>query len=308
MFKKINATTYNELKSKYKWLRVNNSIEDYLEPQYYNHILKDYIFSGKSDLEVFRTFLKRNTNPKTALELGSGSGRVTDVFLNFRNYANWDCKLDILDLSKQMLSYCKNKYADVNYIQYINSDTFEFLSRCEKKYDLVYSLWSYSHSIHQILPRLGDEKGREYVAKTLKKFIKNNLTPNGKMFIIHFDTQSQEQSILIHQWKKLYKMFSDTKKQSPSLQITLKALEELKQNKEISYSVKHLISDGIVYQNENEALETFLNFHMEFEFNDLEILPQVIDELRNNFSNYRNEKGQIVIKTGCFVIEIQKSE
>lgn len=306
MFTKIDENLFATFKSKYNWLSKDNKIEEYIDPEYYNRILKEYSFAGESDLVIFEKFLNANSSPKSVLELGCGSGRVTDTFINCCNKMNWLCQLDILDLSNRMLDYCKNKYTDNQMISYINSDTFSYLENCNKKYDIVYSLWSYSHSIHQILPKLGYEKGKEYIIKTLKKFIINNLNENGKIFIIHFDTKSDEQRILIDQWKKLYNMFSDTTKQSPSLLITEHVLKDLQVNGVIDYKIQHLVGDEIIYENENLALETFLNFHMESEFNDLAILPQVIEELKNYFACYQTKDGKIKIRPGCFVIQIEK--
>jgi hypothetical protein len=49
-----------DLQNKYPWLKVTNSLEEYVEPNYYNKILKDYIFDGKSDINIFEELFKKN--------------------------------------------------------------------------------------------------------------------------------------------------------------------------------------------------------------------------------------------------------
>lgn len=292
---------------KYPFLRINEDYYEYLEPNYYNDILKEYSFNGKSDLEIFTEWLRNNIGKRkelNVLELGCGSGRATDEALKvFKEKYN----LDVLDLSSQMLDYCKKKYVNNNNIKYIKSDTIEYLGNSLKKYDIVYSLWSYSHSIHQILPNMGYEIGKEFIDNSLKRFITNNLEHNGKMYIIHFDSMSDEQKILMHEWKKLYEIFIDSDvNQSPSFIITNDILKELKNNGIINYKIEHLIGDEIEYKDINEALEVFLNFHMESEFNTLDILPEVIDDLINYFEKYKTIDNKICIKPGCFIITINK--
>ncbi len=306
MNEKIEKKEFEKLLEKYPFLIISENISEYLDPNYYNEILKDYIFNGISDLEIFNNWFTENLNKnknQIILELGCGSGRVTDETLKV---INDKCKLDLLDLSNQMLDYCKEKYLNNKNVNFIKSDTFNYLKNTEKKYDIVYSLWSYSHSIHQILPDMGYDKGKEYVENTLKKFIEKNLNSNGKMFIIHFDSMSEEQSILIQEWKKLYEMFQTTNEQSPSFRITKNVLEELQKSNLIEYKIEHLIGEPIVYKNMNEALEVFLNFHMESEFNQLKILPEVIDELQKYFAKFLCKDNTISIKPGCFLISINR--
>lgn len=292
------------MKTKYPWLKITTTVEEYINPSYYNRILKDYIFNNKSDLEHFLNWLKTtNTKGKNVLELGCGSGRVTDVFLSNNKLCN---RLELLDLSTQMLAYCKEKYKDIERIKYIKSDSIEYLRNTKEKYDLVYSLWSFSHSVHQILHEKGLTDGKKYVQEVIYKFIKENMNKNSNFFLIHFDSLSDEQKILIQQWKKVYKTFEQNDIQSPSLLIIEEILKKLQNENIIKLYKKHYIGKEITYMNEEEALEVFINFHMESYFNESNLLEEVIEELKEYFKKYTKPDGTISIKPGCFIYEVEK--
>jgi len=203
-----------------------------------------------------------------------------------------------------MLDFTKKKLSDLN-VRTINSDSIDYLYDCDKKYDFVYSLWSYSHSVHQHLTRYGIDNGSKYVSDALKKFINLNLNEKGKIFIIHFDSLSDEQKILIKQWKKVYPIFENNSIQSPSLNLTIQTLEELKKQEIIDFKITHYSGDEIIYDSIEEALEIFMNFHMESYFNDTPFCIEVIRELTEYFENFR-VGNKIIIKPGCFIIEVVK--
>lgn len=298
--KNIDSET-NFFKKKYPWLNITTTIEEYVEATYYEKLLKEYKFNNKTDLQIFEDYLKNNDfNNKQILELGCGSGRATKLLFN--NIKN--IRLDILDLSTQMLEFTKERFLNKK-INVINSDTIDYLYNSEKNYDFVYSLWSYSHSVHQHLTKYGIDKGSKYISKSLNKFINQNLNKEGKMFIIHFDSLSDEQKILIKQWKKVYPIFENNCIQSPSLNLTNKILEQLKQQNVLDFRITHLPGNEIVYDSLDEALEIFMNFHMESYFNKTALCFDVIKELIEYFEKFRiGEK--IIIKPGCFIIEVIK--
>lgn len=291
--------------AKYKWLKTWKHSE-YLSPDYYHKLLRPYVFSGKDDLTLFRDYLSRlQYVPKNAIEFGCGTGRGTNVFLNrFK-----DSKLNILDLSTQMLNFTSQKF---NVHNTICSDTIDFMKKTSEKFDFAFSLWSFSHSIHQQLEKFTDlDLGKQYIADVLIKFITENLSDNGHMFIIHFDSQSEEQTILMKQWAKKSKVYDRFEQKSLSLECIQSALESLKDNNIISYQLRHQKGEKIKYNNEDNALETFVNFHLEGVFNSEKdnVLSQIIQELRTEFKKYTNEKDQTIsIGTGCYLIEISKND
>ena len=290
-----------DLISNHKWLKITTEVEDYIEPEYYNRLLKHYIFNGKTDLDIFRDYLLNISNCSEILELGCGSGRVSDVFVK---NASKKYNYDLLDLSHQMLDYTKDKFSKFNF-NYIESDTIDYLLNNTKKYDFVFSLWSYSHSVHQQMHKYGVSSGNSYVEAALRKFIISDLLPNGKMFIIHFDSLSEEQEILMKQWKKFYPTFSDTSKQSPSLIVTDSVLSKLQSENIIDYKITHLTGEEIGYDSLEEAMEIFLNFHMESYANEKFELSSVYRDVEEYIKKFK-KNDKIYIKPGCFIIEIKK--
>ncbi|MCR4312610.1 MAG: methyltransferase domain-containing protein [Candidatus Uhrbacteria bacterium] len=293
-------------KARYPWLSVTTTVEEYVAPAYYDRLLKDYVFSGKTDLQIFSDFLGRLV-PKEdmkVLELGCGSGRVTDVAMSW--FGKTSPSLRLVDLSNQMLEFSKNRFIGRENIAFTPSDSVKFLEETTEHYDLCFSLWSFSHSVHQILTRQGLEAGTMYVRSVLSKFFTENMTPDSSFFLIHFDSMSDEQRILIKQWKKVYPIFSDDTQQSPSKRLIDDEMTKLAEEGTISFDVQHLLGEEIVYDSEDEALEIFLNFHTESYFNDSEILPQVTEELKAYFRGFMDAAGVVRIRPGCFVYRINR--
>ena len=92
----------------YSWIKRRNVFEEYVEAEYYNKILKDYIFDKKTDIELFSEWLDTiNVKNSKILELGCGTGRVTEALL--KKWSEYD-ELCLLDLSNQMLEYSKKRW------------------------------------------------------------------------------------------------------------------------------------------------------------------------------------------------------
>lgn len=293
------------LEQKYPWLRIDvKNASDYLTPKYYDAILKEYVFAGKSDLELFRDFLRKNFGDGRAirtLELGSGSGRGTDIFLeNVPSYAY----LNLVDLSAKMVEFCKNKYRNRRNVGFCQSDSIDFFSKTKDAYDFVYSLWSLSHSIHQ---HIVDKEGEyEYVKNNIQNFIERNIAPGGKMYIIHFDSLSEEQSIIYKQLSRDYPVAALTDRQSPSKLMLDEIFDECEKAGVGNTSIRHLVGDPIRYDSRENALEVFMNFHMHTYFNHSDVAEQVIDGLTDSFDKYAHQ-DKILIRPGCFVYVFERS-
>lgn len=290
----------NELVEQYPWLAKVNTVVDYLPPEYYQHLLKPYTFGGVSDLSLLEKFLY-NKNFSKVLELGCGSGRASGTVVSTIPTADYTFS----DLSKRMLEAAR-QYLPKN-SSFIVSDAVEYMENTKDMYDLVYTLWSFSHSTHQHIHRLGIEKAGDYISFVIKKFIRENIVKDGSLFLIHFDSLSQEQSILMRQWKRVFTAFANIKEQSPSKQIIDKTLLELDTKGEITLSINHLKGGAIHYKSEDEVLETFMNFHLETYFNNLPLTESVIDDIKGQISKYRNEDGSYDITPGCYVYSFIKN-
>lgn len=296
----------DKLIKKYPWLEITTTIEEYVEPNYYDNLLKPYIFGGKSDLELFGDFLKLNfktaSQKLNVLELGCGNGRVTKIFLDTIPNNN----LDLIDLSPRMMKSAKNNFKDSENVHYFVSDSIKYLEKTKKVYDLIFSLWSFSHSVHQALSRHSIPKGNNKIKEVLIKTVTRNMKSGSLFFIIHFDSLSDEQRILIRQWKKVFPIFKKNTIQSPSKLIVDESLNELSKNGFITYSSEHYIGKSIKYDSIDKALEIFMNFHMESFFNKSPQCVQIIKELIAYFQKFKRRDGGYYIKPGCYIYKIRK--
>lgn len=295
----------DELSAKYPWLKIITSIKDYVEPNYYDRLLKDYIFNKKSDLAYLKDFLSSLHIHKTAkiLELGCGNGRATKVALTEFPGAQFD----LVDLSPRMLKDARRRFAEKKIpIRYIRSDSTTYLENTNEIYDVIFTLWSFSHSTHQILSKMGLRDGKRRIQKTIRKFVLKNMKVGSAFFLIHFDSLSDEQKILIRQWKRVYPIFRDNRRQSPSKRYIDDVLRKLSDDGIIKLSAAHYKGKPIVYRSPNEALEIFMNFHMESFFNESPYAKEIIESLIKYFKTFEKSNGSIEIAPGCFVYKFIK--
>lgn len=290
---------------KYSWLNYySKDVDDYINPKYYNRLLKEYTFNNLSDLEHFEKYIYSNVNKKniTALELGCGSGRVTDIFLkkitDFKQF-------DLVDLSQEMIEFSKKRFSKYNNLNFFSQDSINFLKKTNKKYDFVFSLWSLSHSIHDHMSKEGVEKASASIRKILINFIKNKLAKNAVFFLIHFDSLSDEQRIVKRQEAKSSPVYIETNKQSHSKRLIDDVFKFLSKKKIIKFTCKHYIGKTIKYKSINEALETFMNFHMETYFNRSDDLGEIINEIIKDFEPYRRGP-KVYISPRCFIYTFKK--
>ena len=292
--------TDTTLIEKYPWLKYVNSVEDYLPPEYYKDLLQPYTFNGVTDIQLLKNFLK-NKNVSSALELGCGSGRASAAAVQMFPGANYTFS----DLSKRMLTSAKSHLPQD--ASFVVSDAIEFMENTANTFDLVYTLWSFSHSTHQHLHRLGIEDGRKYISRVLEKFVLENIKKDGSFFLIHFDSLSDEQSVLMRQWQRVFPTFANIDQQSPSKQITEETLTKLDTNGDIRLNVQHLQGDVIQYESEDVLLETFMNFHLETFFNQSEYLQTVLEDIKMQVATYKQNDGTYAVTPGCYVYSFIKN-
>jgi|AntRauTorcE11897_2_1112592.scaffolds.fasta_scaffold01679_4 ubiquinone/menaquinone biosynthesis C-methylase UbiE len=292
--------TDTTLIEKYPWLKYVNSVEDYLPPEYYKDLLQPYTFNGVTDLQLLKNFLK-NKNVSSALELGCGSGRASAAAVQMFPGVNYTFS----DLSKRMLTSAKSHLPQD--ASFVVSDAIEFMENTANTFDLVYTLWSFSHSTHQHLHRLGIEDGRKYISRVLEKFVLENIKKDGALFLIHFDSLSDEQSVLMRQWQRVFPTFANIDQQSPSKQITEETLTKLDTNGDIRLNVQHLQGDVIQYESEDVLLETFMNFHLETFFNQSEYLQTVLEDIKMQVATYKQNDGTYAVTPGCYVYSFIKN-
>ncbi len=295
-----------DLLLKYPWLKVNTTLEDYVRPDYYDILIKEYAAQKISDLDLLASFVKTITKPEAKiLELGFWTGRCTDVIL--KNVS--EDKMTLVDLSLPMIKNGKIKYPHAHIIE---SDSISFLEKCEEKYNALITLWSFSHSVHQHIDKLWLEDATAYINAVLRKFISKNLNPGGKIFIIHFDTLSAEQRILTKQWVRDFKKFEkfyDNMEQSPSKQILDRLFTGLESENILQWWVRHYEGDAIEYSSLDNAMEVFMNFHLESYFNYWHPkMHEVVEDLEQELLwHLAEDSNTIHIKPWFFIYQFSKA-
>lgn len=288
------------LTQRYPWLIHTNSVEEYLPPEYYKRLLRPYTFNGVSDLQLLEKFLK-DTQASNILELGCGSGRASSIAVSLIPRATFTFS----DLSERMVETAKKNLPPKS--SFITADALEFMERTNDQYDLTYTLWSFSHSTHQHMHRLGIEKAKQYISSVIKKFVKENMKSSSRFFLIHFDSLSDEQRILMSQWKRIFPVFANTEQQSPSKQIIDQTLLDFDNEGLITLSINHMRGDPIIYASENDMLETFMNFHLETYFNTSPIIADVVEDIRSQAERHRKMDGSYKITPGCYIYSFIKN-
>ncbi|MFH1161882.1 MAG: class I SAM-dependent methyltransferase [Candidatus Jorgensenbacteria bacterium] len=302
----ISSDDLSGIRKRYPWIKMfSGDIECYIPPGYYDKLLKEYTFGGKSDLDIFRLYLKSLTLKPgcRVLELGGGTGRATKVFLDaIKNFG----ALDVIDLSPGMVSYLSRRFSRNRNVLVRTADNVDYLNKTKRKYDLVYSLWSFSHSAHQHMADEGLRRGSKYTENSLEGFIKGNINPRGNFFVMHFDSLSEEQRILMKQWAKDFHIFKKRSRQSPSKRLLDKILKNLNGVYIHGLTTKYYAGDQILYNSLDELLEIFLNFHMETEYNRSRYLKRALRDISNDAHKYCQPNGTYLIRPGCFVYSFQR--
>lgn len=291
-----------KLRTQYPWLDTRIDHINYLDPAYYDRILMPYVFDGRNDLELFGDFLK--TLPQKAdgkiLEIGPGTGRATDVLL--RNLPE-KASLDLIDQSERMLSSCVSRFGGGRFRNLLLGDALQTLQVLEDQYDCIFSLWSFSHSIHQKLQE--NPSSEETLAAQIERNFGRLLNAGGRFYVMHFDALSTEQRISLRQRRRKFEFFIEGE-QSPSLRILQRAFDALEASGQMEYELQRHSGDAITYKTIGHALEVFMNFHMEGKFNDCPYTEEVVTALRNDLSALTLEDGRIAVETGCFVFSGRK--
>ena len=288
----------------HSWLNYRCQGADYLPPDYYVSLLKPYVFCGRPDVELFHEFLvsrEIRKHPRT-LEIGSGTGRATTALLNSINPG----RLTLVDRSSRMLSFLKDSILAGVSAEFCLRDAIEFCQETQDRFDLVYSLWSMSHAVHQTIFTLGVERGTREASAALRRLFEVVLRPGGAAFLLHFDSTSPEQVISLRQRSKLFTFLRPGQK-SPSQLILERLFAELSATKTFIVTRRRMLGAPIVYGCMEEALEIFMNFHMEGYFNASPIVASVISELQKDLRPFQQKDGTIRIQPGCLIYVCQKS-
>lgn len=173
----------------------------------------------------------------------------------------------------------------------------DYLGSTDKKYSYAYSLWGFSYSIHHHMNEMGVKNGAQHSEQVMRKFITENMSSGGSMFIVHPDSLSDEQRVMKSLRQPLVARAKD--RQSSSKRVLDAMLERMDKEGLAKAEVTHLVGDPIAYTDMEEALEIFLNFHLHASLNRSRKLPRAIETLKTEFSKYQQPDG-IFVAPGCF--------
>ncbi|MBI4903373.1 MAG: class I SAM-dependent methyltransferase [Acidobacteria bacterium] len=281
------------------WLAHLIDEKEYLPPSYYAKLLKPYRAGGRNDLEIFGEFLSSLAPiPARALELGCGSGRATSVALRLLPTV----ELTAVDLSSSMLSAMPLD----GRLRTLCSDICAYLlsAKCEAPYELIFSLWAFSHSVHMWLGRARtDPTVFDTAARAVRTMLTDRISPGGRFFIMHFDSLSEEQRVAMPQWAKVDAIFSDVESQSPSFRLIASIIEDLNRRGRVEAGVTHFQGEAIEYDGIEQALETYFNFHLEGRLNRAPAaeLEKAVSEVTSALERHQDRSGRIVVVPSWFV-------
>lgn len=290
----------------YEWLKQKYGV--YLDPTYYKKILPNYSFSGKSDEKILEEWLKKSTNNgknkfNRALELGCGNGRGTVVFSKYAK------KIMCVDKDKIMLNKAKKKIRNPD-VEFYCDRMFDFIKKNRKnlkEVDFLFSFWAINYGLHaefhvrdknNVLIPLDKENAKKRCMQNLN-ILFSNLPSGSKFLFFHYDPSSDEQKIARKYWNRLLKF--PWGKKSPSLYI----LKDFFKNSRNITSVIKKIPGVVRFENEERALETFMNFHLHTFFNNSPNSTAILESLKRNLNEYKVGK-KYVLSVGIIIIEGQK--
>jgi SAM-dependent methyltransferase len=293
--------------------RVMQFGSEYLAPEYYDRILKKYGTQDglHEDLDLLANFLNERPLNGSVLELGCGSGRATRIITKINHYRD----LVVTDLSKQMLSFVQNEEGP-KISEYEQSDHIDYLQKTTKEFDTIISLWSLAHSVFPWYARHGQDAFK-MIEGILTNFFVKNLKGGGAVFVIQTDGASEEQKLIKQSWflgdgilnKRPLETEYYSDFQSPSIRILDSVFATLLKSlifDSTETNVTKVTGNEIEYESLDEALEIFMNFHLEGEFNGTPAFTPVYGFLKSEFEKIFKAKGKLAIGTGFWIYKAKK--
>lgn len=293
-----------------KWLTKRPDIFD--DPSYYLRLLPPYSFEGETDESLLENWLRNQTNKrnkfKVAIDLGCGTGRGTIILAKYAK------KVIAVDINQRMLNFAKTVLKEYRNVELIKDEMFNFISRMVitnfiKKVDLLLFFWSIFYPLNfefvEISPNF------EIKLKEPRKALKScyeklktlffNIEKGCKVVIFHYRTDTDEQKIAHKYWKRLFPFPFGTP--SPSRYVLKKFLKE---NSDILQYKWSEVDGKVIFDNLDNALEVFMNFHFHGIFNRrLSIARRMIQELAEDLRPFQ-KNGHYVLSCGCSIIEVTR--
>lgn len=282
----------------------------YLNGDYYNHLLPNYSWSGLTDEEYLEKHLTEilPKGAESALELACGSGRGTKILKKFTK------RITAVDKSDGMLSAIPQEVKDQ--IVLVKSDMKEYIlksidNNTISNFDFIFSFWGIFYLIHQEYLHIDKNNNLFEVnqkiaynnAKDIALKFLSSLGTNANACFFHVRRDTDEQFLNRQMWARWVNPRYNPSIPTPSELIFKEVLEELKSQRILDYSIKD-VNGTVTYNNMDNAVETFLNFHSKAYFNDKLFFDEVLNFLQKNLSHYKIKNGKIIMGAGLKLIDI----
>ena len=265
----------------------------------YDKYLPEYYFLDEENREYIEEKIMiekklSGENFKSVLELGVGSGRVTELLMSkAKQYTGIDISESMIKKIEQRfyMKKCQFEVFDIN--DFLN-ENLENL----KQYDFIGSFWAFNYAILSFFEYQDLCTGKVYAVDDLVKAeelakehfekVFNNLNKGTKFLFVYFDAYSVEQAYVtsVLEWI-LPSPYNDRG-------FTFKLFNNLLCNLD-NVEVTHEYKNGFVILSDDEHLiGYFSNLHLKGYLEDSE----AIELLVNNFRAYRYEDGHYEIPAG----------
>lgn len=185
----------------------------YRNSEVYDEILLPHYYSGKEDLELVRDHLGTHLGPPPTtgqdevLELGCGSGRLTTLL------APYAAELLATDKSEDMISAVRQRFPGIS-TRCADTESVVRTLHAEGKgnnFDLIGSFWSLNYPLLECFEETTEngvvssnnfEDGLARARSLLHDLIAL-LAPAGRLIILFFDADTEEQRLVTKLWERI---------------------------------------------------------------------------------------------------------
>lgn len=179
----------------------------------YRHMLPPHYYAGREDIDLVRDTLDQLLGPPpdepqlTALDLGCGAGRITDVLAPYAH------ELTGTDKSAGMIEEFRRRFPSA---EAICADTETVIGQLHdegrvRRYELIGSFWSMSYPILEcfeettaagVFTTLDVDHGVARARRFLRRLLEL-LAPGGHLVLLFFDANSAEQRLVTRLWERV---------------------------------------------------------------------------------------------------------
>lgn len=266
----------------------------YSRPGLYDLVLPRYEFGGATDEEILRRRLEQiGRRFHNALEIGSGTGRMTRVLQSYTK------QLTCLDSSLPMIQELSARLSGVRAVHADVRDHLVEVPDCS--YDLVVACWSLNYPL---LDCFESKVGSRIVqhdfsvglsdAKFFMSELSRVLSPEGCILVLFFDSEAPEQRFVTDLWESVAP-FPGTGRDF-TRQLVVSHLAQLRGELNVAHR-----SGDMVAPDYDAAVRWFVSGHLK-SFPGLADAPEVLAAVRTYLAEHQDVRGIVRVPTGMYLI------